>query len=85
MVITADFWRNPNVATIVIVEIEPKKNTEKRSDSNNDLKEDLKAKLFVFSHTASFHDLFRLSSLDRYLDTHTTPHLSSSDLPPELA
>jgi hypothetical protein len=83
-VITADYWRNTNVASIVILEIEPKKSNEKRSDSSNELKQDFKEKLLVAAQASPFSLVINSKVSDRYIEKHSTPHLSSSDLPPEL-
>jgi hypothetical protein len=83
-VITADYWRNTNVASIVILEIEPKKSSEKRSDASNDLKQDFKEKLLVSTQYSPFCIVINSKASDRYIEKHYTPHLSSSDLPPEL-
>jgi hypothetical protein len=83
-VITADYWRNCNVANIVIVEIEPKKSAEKSSDSKNDLKEDLKGKFH--NHVAAFSSAttIALNRIDQQTEHLPSPYLSLPDLPPEI-
>jgi hypothetical protein len=84
VVISADYWRNPNLASIVILEIEPKKSSEKRSDSSKELKQELKQPLLVNSRNTYFQPSVSCKTSDRYLESYSKPHLSKSDLPPEL-
>lgn len=83
-VITADYWRSPNVASVVILEIEPKKNTEKRSDASDEPKQDPQENFFGCTQPVPQCQMIDCIVPDRYLEKYSTPHLSSSFLPPEL-
>ena len=83
-VVTADYWRNPNAATMVFVEIEPKKGAEKTTDSKNDLKEDLKGKFQNHADASAFAIIIAIHRTDQHIGSLPAAHFSLPDLPPEL-
>lgn len=72
------------MANIVFVEIEPKKGSEK-TDSKNDLKEDMKGKFQHHADALTFAFFTAINRIDQHMGSLPAVHLSLPDLPPEQA